>query len=110
MDENEIIERVRDYLETKHNLTLESIYFLLKAAKAEVWEEIQQQGEEEGEQEEENFEDFGKEEAGEEEEVETLAEELDLDNLDLDNPPKELPDITKPIKPLIKRPKVTVKK
>jgi len=106
MDENEIIEKLRNYLENKHGLTLESMYFLLKAAKAQVWEEIQEQGEEEGE-EAENFEDFdGEEQEGEE--GEDLARDLDLDNLDLDNPPDDLPEI--PNKPIIKRPKVTVKK
>lgn len=106
MEVNEIIERVRDYLETKHNLTLESIYFLLKEAKDQVYQEIRDQGEGEGEEEAENFEDFGEEpEAGE---GEDLAGDLDLDNLDLDNPPDDLPEI--PNKPIIKRPKVKVKK
>ena len=95
-DDDQLIAKIRRFLEEKENLDLQSMYFITKRFNEILWDEIQDLDEDEVEEDdEEDFGDFEDVIGGENPELEEVEE-----------PKKEEKRKTKKTKPVIKKPKI----
>lgn len=105
MNEEEIIQKVRNFLEKKEGLDVEPCYFITKKLNEQYWDEIQ--GEEEISEDDESFDDF--EDKGESPEITGGYEG------DEEDPEEEEIDVVQEVKPkpkkeIIKKPRIKIKK
>ena len=98
-EDEQIIAKVRRYLEEKENLDIQTMYFITKRFNEQLWNEIQDLDEEDVEEDDED-EDFG--------EFEDVEEDDEDEGLELEEEQQNKIK-KKQTRPIIKKPKIKLK-